>query len=177
MVPQRKIDQVKSLSQKLTQAKAVVFADYTGLNVEKISALRRQIKAAGAELEVAKNTLLKRAVETAKITLDSPTLTQPTAVLWVNTDEITPLKTLSEFIKINTLPKIKAGLFQNSFINADQVNQLANLPAKEILYAQMISFLQTPISQTVKVLNSNLVNLVSILRAACYVLRSKEVTK
>jgi large subunit ribosomal protein L10 len=175
MVPQSKIDQVESLSHKLTQAKAVVFTDYTGLNVEQMSALRRQIKAAGGKLEVAKNTLLKRAAETAKITLDFPALTQPTAVLWAKTDEIAPLKTLSEFIKINTLPKIKAGLFQKTFITADQVKQLANLPTQEVLYGQMMSLLQAPITQFTQVLNTNLLNLISVLRVTCCVLPSKGV--
>jgi large subunit ribosomal protein L10 len=165
MVPQRKIDQVADLSRKLETAKAVVFTDYTGLDVARISELRRKVKEAGGELEVTKNTLLQRAAETAKIAIESPTLTQPTAVLWANKDEIAPLKALAEFIKANNLPRIKAGLFQKSFMKADRVKQLASLPAKEVLYGQMTSLLQAPINRFARVLNRNTLDLISVLRS------------
>jgi len=107
-----KIYTVQNLVEKLKQAKAVVLADYHGLNVSQLAKLRQEVKKAGGEFEVVKNTLLNRAAEETKIKIDPEVLRGPTAVLWAYKDQIAPMKALMNFVKVNNLPKIKFGLLE-----------------------------------------------------------------
>jgi len=165
MVPQKKLDQVSSLTAKFARAKTVVFTDYTGLNVGQITELRAKVKHVGGELEVTKNTYLKRAGVDAKINLEGQELNQPTATLWAFEDEIAPLKVLADFVKINNLPKIKSGLFQGTFVDTAKIKQLASLPSMTELRGQLVGMLASPMSRLVRGLNWNIVKFVFTIKA------------
>jgi large subunit ribosomal protein L10 len=165
MPNQQKINSVSKLTVKLSTAKAVFLTDYTGLNVAQISELRHLVKLAGGEYEVTKNSLLNLAAKQNKIELEPASLTQPTAVIWANSDELSSLKALFGFAKQNELPKFKSGYFQGRVIDADQVQKLASLPSIEILQAQLIGLLNQPITRLVLSLNWNLQKLVFVLQA------------
>ncbi|MBU0619154.1 50S ribosomal protein L10 [Patescibacteria group bacterium] len=169
MPSQKNIEQLKLLAQKLEQAKSVVLADYHGLSVDQIQGLRQQIKQVGGELMVAKNTLLKLALDkvnppaNGKIPEDK--LTGPTITLFGYEDEIAPLKVLAEFAAKHQLPQIKAGLIINEYLSADQLNQLAKLPGKPELLAKLIGTINAPRVNLVFVLKANLQKLVLTLKA------------
>ena len=116
MPNQKNLTQVKALETKLEGIQALFLADYAGLTVKEQRLLRSQVKAAGGELVVAKNTLLKIALQNQGYDAASltPELKGQKVTLFAPSDAVAPLKALVEFSKANEkeLPKIKAGSFR-----------------------------------------------------------------
>ncbi len=164
MINQRKIYAVQNLTEKFKQAKAVVLTDYHGLNVTQLSKLRQEVKKAGGEFEVVKNTLLNLAAKETKIEIEPKALQGSTAVLWAYKDQISPLKALMDFLKANELPKIKLGLLDQIAVPVERIKQLANLPSKEELKAKLVSTLHSPLYNLNNALNWNLRKLVFVLK-------------
>jgi large subunit ribosomal protein L10 len=164
MVQQNKVYSVQNLVEKLKQAKAVVLADYHGLNVAQMAELRQKVKQTGGEFEVVKNTLLDRAAKESQIEIESEALQGPTAVLWAYEDQIGSLKSLVDFIKINELPKIKFGLLDQIITPIEKIKELANLPSKEVLQAKLVSTLQSPLFRLNNDLSINLKKLLLVLK-------------
>lgn len=165
MVKTDKVYTVQNLVEKLKQAKAVVLADYHGLKVSQMAELRQNIKKAGGEFEVVKNTLLNRAADETKIKIDPEALQGPTAVIWAYEDKISPLKALVDFARANELPKIKFGLLDQVVTPIEKIKQLASLPSKDELKTKLVSTLQSPIYGLNNALNWNLRKLVYVLKA------------
>ncbi|MBU3957196.1 50S ribosomal protein L10 [Patescibacteria group bacterium] len=165
MVKSDKVYTVQNLIEKLKQAKAVVLADYHGLKVSQIAELRQNVKKAGGEFEVVKNTLLNRAADETKIKIDPEALQGPTAVLWAYEDQIVPLKALMDFVKVNDLPKIKFGLLDQVVTPLERIKYLANLPTKEELKVKLVRTLQSPIFGLNNALSWNLRKLIYVLKA------------
>lgn len=165
MVKSDKVYTVQNLIEKLKQAKAVVLADYHGLKVSQIAELRQNVKKAGGEFEVVKNTLLNRAADETKIKIDPEALQGPTAVLWAYEDQIVPLKALMDFVKVNDLPKIKFGLLDQVVTPLERIKYLANLPTKEELKVKLVRTFQSPLFGLNNALSWNLRKLVYVLKA------------
>ncbi len=165
MVKQDKVYAVQNLVEKLKQAKAVVLTDYHGLKVSQMAELRQNVKKAGGEFEVVKNTLLDRAANESKIKIDSEVLQGPTAVLWAYEDQISPLKALVDFTKANDLPQIKFGLLDQAKAPIEKIKQLASLPSKDELKTKLVNTLQSPLCGLDNALNWNLRKLVLVLKA------------
>lgn len=156
---QRKIDTVTALKEKLSRAKAVFVTDYRGLTHKQLEDLRKSLKKAEAEYLIVKNTLLKKTLEASdnknkEGLYDS--LKQPTAALFAYGDQISAVKALADFAKINIMPKVKAGLFENDLISTDDFKRLASLPSKEILLATLAFRMKSPIYGLHYALNWNL---------------------
>jgi len=168
MVQQKKIFTVANLAQKIKDAKALYLADYRGLDVSQMTELRREIKKTGGELEVSKNRLLKLALkEVGRIDdLANFELTGPTAILWANEDEISPLKTLVRYGKEWGLLESKFGFLGEDFIPAENVKELALVPTKKALEAKLVGGLFSPISRLNYALFYNLQKLVFVLKSA-----------
>ena len=111
MATSKKIFTVQNLTEKLKDAQVLVLSDYRGLSMTQLDDLRKAIKKAGGELEIVKNTLLKRAAGEAKVKIEDEILTGPTAALWTWETKLGPLKALSDFAEETGLPKIKFGRF------------------------------------------------------------------
>ena len=156
---------VDNLSAKLKQAKSLILADYTGLKVDQINKLRQEIKKAGGEFEVVKNTLIQLAIKNSQLTVDNYQIEGPTAGLWLYSDNPTPLKTLMTFIKKNELPKIKFGFWDKTIIDSEKIKELASLPTLEELRAKLVGFLKSPLYNLTNILNGNTYKLVFILKA------------
>ena len=165
MKKSQKIFTVDNLSEKLKQAKSLIFADYSGLKVDQINKLRQEIKKAGGEFEVIKNTLLTKASQGNEWQIESEQLKGPTVALWIYNDDISPLKVLDKFIKKNELPKIKFGFWNKEMINEERIIQLANLPGIEELRAKFIGSLKSPLYRLTTNLNSNVLKLLYLLKA------------
>lgn len=161
----RKIFTVQNLTEKLKEAKAVVLADYQGLNMTQMAELRQTVKKAGGEFEVIKNTLLGRAVQEAKVAIDPQVLTGPTAALWSYKEDLAPLKALIKFVKEIELPKVKFGLWQKEPVSAERITYLASLPTKPELIAKLMGTLKSPTRGLSQALKWNLYQLVSVLRS------------
>lgn len=120
---------VEELKAKLTGAEGVFYTDFTGLNVKRMTELRRRFRKAGVEYVVIKNTLALRAVNEAG--LASIRLKGPTGVV-VTKDPITAAKLLTDFAKENDAkPTVKGGLYEGAAIDAAMVKKLAALPTRD----------------------------------------------
>lgn len=120
---------VDSLSEQLGSAQALYYTDFTGLNVKRMTELRRRLKKAGIEYVVIKNTLALRAVNEAGLT--GTRLHGPTGVV-VAKDAITAAKVLSDFAKENDQkPAVKGGIYEGNAVDEAMVKKLASLPTRE----------------------------------------------
>jgi large subunit ribosomal protein L10 len=142
------------LREKLDSADVVYLTDFTGLTVEAIGALRRQLRAAGAEYRVIKNTLAIRALED----LDMPELHDhlkgPTALVLAGMDPVAPAKVVREFARENDdRPVVKIGVVERRTVTADEVTRLADLPPRDYLLASIAGSLTAGVGGIVGVLN------------------------
>jgi large subunit ribosomal protein L10 len=145
--------EVASLREKISKSKSIIFADYIGLNSNDVNSLRATMRVADAEVAVAKNTLMKIAlneenIDTSELEKD---LKGNTAVIFSYGDAVKPIKSLFDFIKKVELPKVKAGIFEGKYSNAADVELISKLPSKEQLIAQFIGGLKSPLSGVVGV--------------------------
>ena len=143
-----------ALSERLGRTKGLIVCDYTGLNVEKITLLRRQIHEAGAEMKVAKNTLLKIATRDTSYASLHDSMTGQTAVAFVDGDPAQIAKVLTRFVKDNPELqfKIRAGVLENTLLHPEQIEQIGNLPGREVLLGQLVGVLAAPMTGLVSVL-------------------------
>ncbi len=163
---QQKEQEVKDLTDKLAQAKAVVFASYNSLTVSQTEDLRKSLRQTGSELKMAKKNLLKLALQNNKFTDDIvDNFTGSVTVAFGFDDEIAPAKILAKFSKTNEAMQIFGGILENKFIESNRVQALATLPSKEELLAKLVGSINAPVSGVVNVLAGNLRNLVFVLNA------------
>lgn len=137
---------VQEVSERLKGAKGMYLADFTGMTVAKVSALRAKCREAGVEYKVIKNTLLKRAVHAHGLMQLDEFLEGPTALAYSMDSEVEPARVLIEFAKLNERPVVKAGLIGDKLYNADEVKQLASLPPRDVLLAQVLGTITAPLS-------------------------------
>ena len=158
-----KKERVDSLVAKIKGAKSLTFAAYHGLGANQIAELRAKIKAAGGEFLVEKNTLIKLALKSANLKVPKEQLTGPTAAIIATSDEIAPIKEVTQTAKISGTPSFKFGFLQDQLLDANQLDTLSKIPGKDQLRANLVSSISSPIYGFVNVLSANLRNLVSIL--------------
>ena len=166
---------VEQLVQQIKDAKSVTIIDYQGMANKQLGEIRQKIKKTGGSFLVAKNTLVKRALDESgnKITPEvEKGLTGPTAVILANEDEIAPLQTLGKVILEFNLPKFKFGIFNSILLDSNKLLALSKLPGKSVLVSKLLGTLSCPQYQLVGVLNGNLQKLVYILNE-----RSKSLNK
>lgn len=145
---------VAELTERIGRTKGLIVCDYTGLNVEKITALRRQIRDAGAELKVVKNTLLKIATSDSIYKSLHDTMSGQTAVAFVDGDPAQLAKVLTRFVKENPdlQFKVRAGMLEKQLLQPEQIEQIGNLPAREVLLGQLVGVMASPLTGLVSVL-------------------------
>ncbi|MBI2337855.1 50S ribosomal protein L10 [Candidatus Daviesbacteria bacterium] len=171
---QQKEETVQKIQEKLGRAKAVVFADYKGLNMKQLSDLRDKLREQNAEFSITKNTLLSRALPATNYQLPaSPThrgeLTTnfegPTATLYAYDDEISPIKILVKALKDAAIGKARNGFLGDMPLDEAKILQLSTLPTKDELRGKTVGVLVAPLQGIVSVLQGNLRNLVYALDA------------
>ncbi|MGH7567523.1 MAG: 50S ribosomal protein L10 [Gemmatimonadales bacterium] len=161
----QKQDLVSSLAGKLRRSPTVYVTDFTGLNVARITELRRKLRAAGVEYVVVKNTLARRALSDAQVAGLEPHLDGPTALVLAGADPVAAAKVLTDFAKEHEKPAIKVGLVEGRAITPDQVKRLAALPSRPKLLAQLGGALQGPMAGFVGALHGLLYLMVGALAA------------
>ena len=163
----KNIQAVKTLIEKISKAKSVVLADYSGLNVNLQQVLRRKIKEVQGELIVVKNSILKIAATQEKYPINDliDSFSGPNITLLAYEDEIAPIKVLAEFAKENSLPKIKIGFLNKKALTKEQIETLAKLPSRIELLTKTVGTIKAPITGFINVLSGNLHNLVFALKA------------
>lgn len=163
---QRKIEAITALQDKLKTAKAFFFTDYRGLTHRQLEELRKALKKVEAEFIVAKNTLLKLAIQ--KLPKESlpqleGELNNPTAALLIHGDTVNAVKAVAKFIKNFQLPKIKIGFFNDKIASCEDFKKLSVLPNKETLLATLVMRMKSPLYGLHYALNWNLKRMVTVL--------------
>jgi large subunit ribosomal protein L10 len=163
---EKKAQIVQDLQDKLSKAQIGILADFSGIKVGSMTVLRRQMKEAGGELTVAKNTLLKRAA--GKASLIKPIaddLKGPNALVLGYEDPVNLAKLLVKFAQDLPLLKIKGGIIGGQTLTAQDVEAFSKLPAREVLLAQLLGLLQSPPQALVNVLAGVIRNFLNVLVA------------
>jgi large subunit ribosomal protein L10 len=165
MARPEKAKQVEELSEIFNNARSVVLNDFTGLNVEKISELRRLCEKAGVEFRVVKNTLAKRSIKGTPAEDLEQYFDGPTALAISRESENISAKILVKFAEEYELPRLKAGVVEGKVIDAKDVLALAKLPSKEELMSKLLGGIMSPGNRLVSVLQGSLRNLLYALNA------------
>lgn len=147
-----KAEKVSALHSKFSYAKAVILANYSGLNVQQMAELRTQLRGAAVELHVVKNTLARRAVEQTVFASLSQHFVGPTSVVLTNDDAVAMAKTLTEYAKKEPKLNVRVGFVEGQVLTSEQITALADLPPREVLLARMMAGMQSPLSGLVGVL-------------------------
>ena len=135
---------VEEIKQKLEKAKTVVFVDYRGMSVADDTKMRANFRANGAEYHVYKNRLMLRALNELGYTGCESYLEGTSAVAFGFEDEIAPAKIVVNSKTETCEFKIKFGIYNNKVVSADEIKNLANIPSREVLLAQLVGMLQSP---------------------------------
>jgi len=144
------IDEVTALA---AQAQTLVMAEYRGITVADMTRLRSQAREKGVNLSVLKNTLARRAVSGSAFEVVSGQMTGP-LIYGFSVDAVAAAKVVSDFAKTNDKLVIRGGAFAGKALDVNGVKQLANIPSKEVLLAQLCGLLKSPISRTAVVLGA-----------------------
>ncbi|MBN2057517.1 MAG: 50S ribosomal protein L10 [Candidatus Saganbacteria bacterium] len=164
-VIEKKKQIVDRLKEKIDTASVIVVTDYRGITVAQLTALRRKLFAEKSELKIIKNTLLRRAMESAGFKDINVHLEGPTAVLFGYEDPVAPLKALVEFVDETEKGQIKAGLIEKRPIDSKSITAMSKLPPRDVLLAKVVGGFQAPIYALVNVLQGNIRKLVYALNA------------
>ena len=135
---------VEEITEKFKTAATVVVVDYRGLTVGQVTELRKQLREAGVEFKVYKNTMTRRAIEVAGLEGLNESLTGPNAIAFSTEDVVAPAKIINDFAKKNEKLEIKAGVIEGAIASADDIKALAELPSREGLLSMLLSVLQAP---------------------------------
>jgi large subunit ribosomal protein L10 len=129
----------KDLRERFKKSKVVIVTDYKGLDVTSLNTLRRQLREAGCEYQVVKNTLLVRAAEETDVALIKDNFKGPNAVALSYEDPVAPAKVLTGFAKDHEKLEIKVGVLNGKFLDAGAIKALAALPSREVLLSQVLA--------------------------------------
>ena len=157
------------LKDKFSRAKVALFADYKGLTSNQANDLRRLLRTGNTEVQVLKNNVARLAAkdnalgEVAKAVMDETV--GPTLVAFAFDDAAGAAKILHKFAKENEALKLKDGLMGGRRILVDQIEELANLPSREVLLAKLLGTMNAPVSGFARVLAAVPRGLVTVLAA------------
>ncbi|MDI3533710.1 MAG: large subunit ribosomal protein [Thermosediminibacterales bacterium] len=157
---------VEEIRDKFERANSALLTDYRGLNVAEVTELRKQLREAGIEYKVVKNTLTRLAIKDFDYSDELKEFLQgPTAIAFSYEDPVAAAKILSKFAKDHKNLEIKVGLVEGKVVDINGIKNLADLPSREVLIAKVLAGMQAPISGLVNVLNGPMRGLVYALQA------------
>lgn len=154
---------VDDLAKKFAEEKIVIFSKIHKIPLQRLDDLRRKLKKIGAELKIAKKTLMKRAVEIAGLALDPKKLEGEVGIIFGYENQVETAKIVQKFKKENDTLQILAGLLDKKIISGADVVALAKLPSREQLLAMLAGTLVAPIRNLLNVFQGNQRKLVVVL--------------
>ena len=157
---------IDGILEQINSSPFLLVADYAGMTVPQFAELRKKLSDVGASFQVAKNTFVKRAAETAELPgAVAEHLTGQTAVVTGESDVCGAAKVIKDFHKEFKLPAMRCGVLDGEFLDEEKVNTLASLPSKEVLQAMFLGLLNKPAQQLVTVLDQPGASLARVLQA------------
>jgi large subunit ribosomal protein L10 len=166
MPTEKKVKIVGDLQGIFEKATVGVMTDYRGLTTAELNELRRKLREAGVEYHVVKNSLAQLAARNAGLEEVAASIKDPTALAFGYGEATDIARVLTEFIRTTKSNlKIKGGFLPERLLSAAEIETLAKLPSREVLIAQVIAGLQSPLYRLVNVLNGPMRGLVTVLQA------------
>ncbi|MBA3345448.1 MAG: 50S ribosomal protein L10 [Gemmatimonadales bacterium] len=156
---------VAGLIEQLKGSPNVYVTDFSGLNVLRMTELRRRLRGAGVEYVVVKNTLAQRAFAANGVSALDEHLAGPTGLVLAGSDPVAGAKVLADFAREFEKPAIKIGLVDGKPLTGDQVRRLASLPPREVLLSQLAGYMQAPMAQFAGAMNGMMYQMVGALEA------------
>ncbi|MDE5769451.1 MAG: 50S ribosomal protein L10 [Oscillospiraceae bacterium] len=145
---------VAELSELLKKSVAVVLVDYKGITVEQDTQLRKELREAGIQYFVEKNTMLKRAFNENGVTDFDDVLNGTTAIAVSENDQTAAARILGEFAEKSETFKLKAGSVEGEYFDETKIMALSKIPSKDVLLAQLVGSLQGPIQKLAALLKA-----------------------
>ena len=142
-----KVAVVDEVRERLSSSSATLLTEYRGLKVGELAELRRNLRSAGGDFKIYKNTLVRFAVRDLGIDIDESVLTGPTAVAFVEGDAAAVAKALRDYSRTNPNLVLKGGVMGTKSLSADDAKALADLPSREVLLAQLAGAFQAPMAK------------------------------
>ena len=161
----KKSQEIAEISEILKDAQLAILTDYRWLQVSDLQMLRSQLRPHSAGIRVVKNTLTAIAADNVGLSELRSTLTGPTALVYANEDPVAPSKVVSDFVRSSRILQIKLGVLEGQIIEAEGIEQLANLPPREVLLARVVGGVQSPLAGLVGVLSATIRSLAYVLQA------------
>ena len=163
----QKQERLVELKDQLSRAQLAVVSDYRGLTVKEMTNLRRKIQESGGEYTVAKNTLVRRALnETEGMPQIDGVLAGPTALVLGYDDPVGPVKALMDYLKDNKKElDVRGGILEGRQVSTEDLKQIATLPSREELVAKLMGSMQSPAQGVAITLSGVARNLVYVLEA------------
>jgi large subunit ribosomal protein L10 len=153
------------LHERFKKSMIVILTDYKGLDVSAMNTLRRKLRAANTEYQVAKNSLLVRASEGNDVALIKDQFKGPSGVALSYDDPVAPAKVLTDFIKENKNFEIKVGVLNGKVVSVEGIQALSSLPSREVLLAQVLATMNAVPTALVTALSDVPRRLVNVLQA------------
>lgn len=157
---------IAEVAEKVSRAKSLFFADFTGITVEEVNELRREFRKSGIEYHVVKNTLARKALESVtgydKV-LDK--LVGPTAIAYGYDDPVAPAKIIKKFREKYEKLNVKVCVLEKQIYDGSKLNELAKLPSREEMVASILGSIQAPISGVVGAIGAVIRDLVNVIDA------------
>ena len=144
---------VNEIKELLTDAQSAVLVSYRGITVEQDTAMRKELREAGVEYKVCKNTMIRFAIQGTEFEALADDLTGPTAIAVSKTDATAPARILAKHAKNIEVLEMKSGVVEGTFYDVDGVKALASIPSREELISKLLGSLQSPITNLARVLN------------------------
>ena len=142
---------VTDVAAQVARSQTLALAEYRGLTVEHLNSLRKQARDKGVYLHVLKNTLARRAVAGTPFECAAESTVGP-LIYGFSEDAVAAAKVISDFAKGNDKLVVKAGAYAGKKLNPEGVKALASIPSKEVLLAQLLGLMQSPVSRRARVL-------------------------
>ncbi len=161
----QKTEAIAGMTEELGKVPHAFLIDYKGLTVPAVTELRRQVRGAGSEYLVVKNTMALRAIKDAPLGTLSSHFTGMTAVAYSRTDIVALAKVLHTFGKTNPHVKVKAALVDGKPVPAASLEALASMPSRPELVARLLGLMQSPVRRLVTVLSAPHRGIVATLAA------------
>jgi large subunit ribosomal protein L10 len=156
---------LQDLSDRIANAKSMVFANFQGLKVKESDELRALCRTQKVGYLVSKKTLVRKALKDRGLDIDATAFEGGVSVLFGNDDEVAPAQVAANFAKTHEAVRLFGGVLEGAFIDGAKVSALSRLPSKQQLLGQLVGTLNAPVSGFVNVLAGNLRGLVTVLSA------------
>lgn len=151
---EQKAAAIAEIAGEIQEAQAVFAVDYRGISVPQAAELRAKLREADTRFRIVKNTLTERAADQAGAESLKALLEGPTALAFVRGDAAAAAKALADYARATDLLPFKGGLLDGEALDPDQIRAISRLPARDVLYGQLVGLVASPISGLARTLQA-----------------------